>query len=397
MEASRSPAILQVADYGGNYSGNFVASLRALSDPCRSLGLRLAFAFSRLSEEPPFIRTLREEGFPVYLLDRAATLLDRVRALTELAGEANATLLHTHFARYDVPAALAAIHRRRPLSVVWHAHSPMPKNLSVNSVAKEAIKMRVLGRSVHLAAVSPAILDEAIGNGFPVSRAHHIPNAVDVQRATAREIGRNETRRRLAIPPGAPTVLTFGWDPLRKGIDVALDAIASLWAGESGPFLLVIGGHELHAFLHARWRGTTPTWVRVLPLREHVGDLYAAADVFVSASRAEGFPYALGEAVANGMPILASHIPGCEWVREIEGARFVPPGDAVSLARALREAIRLSPERRAHIRRAQRAYAAEHLSLSAWAQRVAGVYRESLAGMIPLSGKRLKPARPISA
>jgi glycosyltransferase involved in cell wall biosynthesis len=376
---SGSPSVLHLADYGGAYSGNFVASLRSLVEPSRALGLRVVFGFSDIAKGLPFLDDLRAQGLPVHLLPKTASLRDRTSAVGQLARAENAALYHTHFYRWDVPAALAAAGSSRTPQVVWHLHSPIG-NRSIASQAKEAFKLRLLGRRARVAAVSEAILSEVIGWGFPSNRASYIPNGIDLARATARSAGRDALRRELAIPPGGQVVLAFGWDPLRKGVDVALDAFASLATrGDVEVVLVVVGTDDLQTLLEKRFAGGFPSWLRFLRPREHVGDLYAATDVFLSASRVEGFPYALGEALANGLPVVISDIPGCEWAREIEGTRFFPSGDGTALAEAVLDVARWTPERRAVFGRAGRALAEARLSLGAWAARVAGLYERAVA------------------
>jgi glycosyltransferase involved in cell wall biosynthesis len=380
MRASAGPSVLHLADYGGAYSGNFVASLRALAEPCRAMGLRVALAFSDVARGRPWIDALRADGFPVHFVARAESLSGRARAIGELAAAEDAALIHTHYTRYDVPAAIATARRRRRAPLVWHVHSPFPPRRPVKSMAKELVKLGLLGRRARIAAVSDAIMRDCIGLGFPKARACTIPNAIDLAHATDARAGRDEVRRQLGVPSAAQVALAFGWQPVRKGIDLALDAVASLAGSgaEGGPVLAVVGTDELQAFLAARFGSALPRWVRFLRPQEHVADLYAAADVFLSSSRSEGFPYALGEALANGLPIVVSDIPGCEWARPVDAARFFPRDDAAALADALAGALRLDPAQREAQARSARAFARAHLSLDAWAIRVAELYREAL-------------------
>src|SRR3954462_1789478 len=346
--------VLHLADYGGSYSGNFVASLRSLFEPCRALGLRVVLGFSDIVEGHPWVDELRQEGIPLHLLRKHAPLAQRSREVARLAELENASVIHTHFYRWDVPASLAAAGSSRIPRVVWHLHSPLPEVRRFGARAKDAMKHRVLGRRARVAAVSEAILREVVESGFPSARASYIPNGIDLARATTLHAGRTAVRRELGISDDAQMVLAFGWDPLRKGVDLALDAFASLAAGGDRRLVLTIVGPEgLEALFQGRFAGALPVWLRVLEPREHVADLYAAADIFLSASRAEGFPYALGEALAkgppppvrdkpglgeapaNGSPVAVSDIPGGEWLRDSEGTRYFPPGDGAALAAAI--------------------------------------------------------------
>lgn len=370
--------LFQVADYGAAYPGAFIASLRALETPCRVLGLSLGFVFSSRVQDPPWLSGLRRDGFPVHVLGAGDPLAARTRALRTLAARHGPTILHTHFGTFDVPAALAALGSRGRTRVVWHAHNALPRGRSFRSAVKDVAKLAVLGRWAWLATASPALIDEAVAHGFPRSRARHVSNGVDLGHATRTRLGREAFRHALGISPDAVVVLAFGWEPHRKGIDLALAALREGAPGPTEPVLLAVGAERLRAYLVEAGGGAIPRRIRFFGQREDVGDLYAAADVFLSASREEGFSYALGEALANGLPVVASDIPGTRWARAAPGVELFRSGDAASLGGALRRSFaRPAAEREAAAAGARR-FAREQLALAAWARRVADVYRTAL-------------------
>ena len=140
---------------------------------------------------------------------------------------------------------------------------------------------------------------------------------------------RAAARERFGLAPGEPTVAFLGRRVPIKGLDVLSRAMRHL----PDVTLLVAGG------------GNEPTTGRILgELRgEARDDLLAAADVLALPSlpqggRTEGAPMVLIEALAAGLPVVASDLPG---IRETAhgAARLVPPGDPVALARALRAVL----------------------------------------------------------
>jgi glycosyltransferase involved in cell wall biosynthesis len=177
----------------------------------------------------------------------------------------------------------------------------------------------------------------------PVGSIGRIYNGVDVARyageASADEVSR--IRASLGIGPDEIMILTVGRLTAQKGLGDLLSAFAK--ASPSRPFarLLIAGdGPErdhlegLIASLDLRDR------VRLLGNVERPDDLYRSADLFVLASRYEGFPFAMLEAMAAGLPVLATRFGGAdEMVEHGRDGLLVPAGDVDGLADAIGVAL----------------------------------------------------------
>jgi len=148
---------------------------------------------------------------------------------------------------------------------------------------------------------------------------------------------RAAARRALGI--GHELVLvSVGRQEYQKGHTVLLEALARLPSGVPPVILLQAGrrGRASEALEDGVRRLNGRHRVRLLGHRNDVPELLAAADLFVFPSRYEGLGGSLLEAMALGLPVVASALPAVgEVVEEGGNAVLVPPGDAAALAGAL--------------------------------------------------------------
>lgn len=151
-----------------------------------------------------------------------------------------------------------------------------------------------------------------------------------------------------AASDGPPTLLFVGRLRLRKGLEVALEALRVLDAGEGAPSLLIVGDGEHRQRLEARTRALglegRVTFAGRQP-REQVEALMDRARVLVVPSLYEGMPLVIVEAMQRGLPVVASAVSGIpEVVIDGETGWLVPSEDPSALAAALGEACRDAAE-----------------------------------------------------
>jgi teichuronic acid biosynthesis glycosyltransferase TuaC len=181
-----------------------------------------------------------------------------------------------------------------------------------------------------------------------------------VSRAHARSIARwverpidvlpnfiDETR----FPPAkrAPAepfrLLSVGHLVPQKGFDVLLRALAIRLADGDHLHLSIVGkgyeGDALRALAHDLAIESAITWVGA-PDRAEMPAIYRAADAFVLASRHESFGVVVIEALASGLPVVATRCGGPEEIVTPECGLLVPPEDPAALATALSEIARRS-------------------------------------------------------
>ncbi len=173
-------------------------------------------------------------------------------------------------------------------------------------------------------------------------------------------------RRALGIPDDACTVVWHGRVNVgMKGLDVLARAWSRVVAARPGRplrLLLVGGGAESEQLDRILAEGAVPDVVRRSEFvndRVELGNLIAAGDIAVLASRREGLPVAPLEAMALGLPLVATDVAGVRDILEDpdrHGGVVVPAADPEALARALGELID-DPARRAALGERARARA----------------------------------------
>lgn len=172
--------------------------------------------------------------------------------------------------------------------------------------------------------------------------AHGNINGVDLEyfRPSGR---RAEIRRELGIPHDAVLFVFIGRVTAEKGVRELLAAFETLRAETSATpvALALVGGHEDDAAA-----GTNTPGVFLPGFMQDVRPWLEAADVFVLPSWREGFPNALLQAGAMGLPSVATDICGCnEILKHGENGLLVPPRDEQALLAAMKT-LRDSPEQR---------------------------------------------------
>jgi len=162
-------------------------------------------------------------------------------------------------------------------------------------------------------------------------------------------------------------------------VDLAMKAARGLVEVDRLPIKLVlVGDAPTREFVEREYPEGFPAWLQVARPLDSVGTYLAASDLFVSASRAEGFSYAVTEALGSGRPVATTDIPGMEWARSMPGAAFCAPEDADDLRRAIRQVFSWSAEDRASRLAVSRERILDRYTVEAWARQIVDYYREIL-------------------
>ena len=236
-------------------------------------------------------------------------------------------------------------------------------------------RLWLLARLVDVfVAVSDEIARELRSCGVPDERIAKIPNGVDCGRFQPATTERRQALREELGLGDRQVALYVGRLEPEKGLDLLLEAWAQVRQLLPRALLLIVGDGGLRSSLERR---AGPS-VRFVGLADDPLPYYQAADCFVLSSRSEGLPNALLEALAAGLPVVATAVGGIvDVVGPDAGGLLVAPGDPGALAAALGEA--LSRVDRERMGQAGRARVLADYSLERTADRLLDLYRQLAA------------------
>ena len=293
-----------------------------------------------------------------------------VQALAELLRRERIDLLHAHLYHANLIGRLAA--RRAGIPCVVSIHNTYTRPKWHRRLANWWLARRHTGAII---AGSEEIRRDILRyDHVRPELVEVIPNAVDLSRS-ASALTREAARERLGLAAEAYVLGTVGRLEEQKGHRFLLDALDRLRAqGLDAVLLLVGGGREEAALREQAARLALGERVCFLGMRDDLGDLFRAMDLFVMPSLWEGLSLAMLSAMAAGLPVVATHVGGVPEVLGDDERGFVlPPGDAAALAERIAW-CHAHPDAAARAGTAGAAHVRANYSDAALVKRVEAVY-----------------------
>jgi glycosyltransferase involved in cell wall biosynthesis len=241
-------------------------------------------------------------------------------------------ILHAHnLFFFSTPAAVLLRHLvRRPLVTTLHLGSV--RRLGGSSGLLASSYERLLGRAVvrgsdRLVAVSSAVARHAIHLGARPERVRVIANGVDTSRFHP-DAGRRN---------GAFRIACVGRLIFNKGPQYLVEAAPEVLLARPEAEFVFVGDGPLRPHLEKRARQLGVSHrLTFLGTRPDVASILQTCDILVRPSLLEGMPLTVLEAMACGLPVVATPVSGtAELVRHGENGLLVPSADPASLARAI--------------------------------------------------------------
>lgn len=320
----------------------------------------------------PFFEPLADAGVVTRTVTVPRRGYRRERAaIAAVIRELHPDVVHTHGYRPDVVDAGVA--RRMGIPVVTTVHGFTGGGWKNRMY--EWLQCRAFRGFDAVVAVSRPLVALLEKHGVSPSRIHEVPNA---WRPTAPPCSRASARAELKLPSNAFVVGWVGRLSHEKGPDVLLEALLQL---RDLPLVVsMVGNGLMRVALQSqagrlglngrlRWHGAVAD----------AGSLLAAFDVCVLSSRTEGTPIVLFEAMAAGVPVVATRVGGVPDVVSPAEAALVPSEDPVALAAAIRAVYRDPVAARARAVAARARLERAH-SVASWLGRYEEIYRRVSRG-----------------
>lgn len=291
------------------------------------------------------------------------------RLLRRLCRQGRVDLIDAHFGYPDGDAAVRLGRwLNRPVTLTLRGTEPRHSRAPG---LRPRLRRALLGAD-HIISVSESLRRVALGLGVPPERTSVVGNGVDTD--TFHPVDRMQSRRQLGLPEEAQVLVTVGGLCERKGFHRVIEQLPHLCERHPDLHYLVVGGPTAEG----DWTDRLQRMRTELGLQERVhllGNLppealkgvLSAADVFVLATRNEGWANVILEAMACGLPVVATDVGGnTEVISAPELGSIVPFGDGAELGAALDRALTRNWDRQAII---------NHARANSWDTRVEALLR----------------------
>lgn len=371
MPDNRKRILFAINSLAGGGAERVLTTLLAASEPWRD---RYAIHLALLDREPAAYPV--PDWIEVHQLDARHRLLPSLIQLRGLAGRLAPDATLSFLTRANVANAAAMAGRGRPWLVSERVNTSAHLGSGLGAMFAKAMVRASYPRAAHVIAVSEGVVDDLVANfGVRRERVSAIANPVDHRRIA--ELAQEAP----AFVPDGPYVVAAGRLVPNKNFAMLLDAYA-----RSGlpARLVILGEGPERAALESRAQALgIADRVDMPGFIDNPYALLARAALFAMPSNAEGFPNGLVEAMACGLPVVATNcasgpseilaglareaVPG---PMDVDAGALVPPDDPARFADAL-SAVHAEPRRSAAGAAAlQRslAYGVEQAAANYWAR-----------------------------
>src|ERR1051326_1280180 len=324
--------------------------------------------FVAANPDSPILAELRKRASPDLFKLSASKALNfaKLIALRRFVHEHSIEIVHAHMAR-DYPLAALAVGRNRDarLIITRHVLFPMSK---LHRITRR--------RVAKVIAVSQAVASVVRAQGiFRDDQIDVVPNGIDLAKFRPRVAGHSSGRLRVGI--------LGEWTP-NKG-QIEFGRAAEIVAAKIANVAFIIAGRDnsnegeygrqLKKLIEA---SSIRDRIQLIESRIDVAQLLSSIDVVVSASKSEAFGLAIVEAMAAGVPVIATATAGSREIISVnETGCLVPISDINKMASAMAHMLK-NPAKRQQISESAREMVTGRFSVKRMISGTEAVYREAI-------------------
>jgi len=334
------------------------------------------------------VSRLREAGVPVVEFGaRNLRDLRTFRRVRDYVRDQRIDLIHAHLTYAGIWSALLTRQTGIPSVVSLHVATSATRTLRpslrhrISTDVRDWLMRKVLNRwATRVIMVSEALRQTYLRHGdLRPEKVQVVHNGIELDRfARDREATRDRVHAEFDIPRDAPVLVTVAVLRPGKGVEVLLEAARAV---KDAHFLILGDGPkraEWEALASAHGIGERVHWAGY---RTDVDALLAGCDLLVHPSLDDAFPTVLLEAMAAGLPVVASEVGGIPEIVVVgDTGLLVSPGDAAALARSI-NALLLDRAQLVRMGEVGREVATTRFSTGAWVGRLVGVYEDVLPAL----------------
>lgn len=329
-----------------------------------------------LKSPGPTGESIRELGVPVRALRMDESPFSAVLQLYKFLVDFDPDLVQTWLYHADLVGGLIARIQRRP--VVWSLHWENPMGRTLKRSTRLVARLNAWGGSWipdHIISCSKTAAEAHVQFGYPEEKMSMIPNGFELDQFRPDSQCRTEVRDELGIPSKAPVVGMVARHHPQKDHENFLHA--AVLAQQRIPSLhFVLAGTDVRPEVdpfreyHHQFE---PGTLHLLGHRNDIPRLMPMLDVASLSSNSEAFPMVLGEAMASGVPCVATDVGDVAHLLGDTGI-VVPPEDSEALANGWIQLFEGSDEYREELGRAARKRVQEKFSQEAVIEQYESVY-----------------------
>jgi glycosyltransferase involved in cell wall biosynthesis len=338
-----------------------------------------------LDQSGPAADWIESDDVPIVeLKKRSGNDLHLSRRLAGVFSDYGVDVAHSH----NWGTLLETVLARRRAGTTVHVHAERGTVLGELNSKGLRTKLRGLAarwalRRTDAVVTNAHSVSERIASrcGYPAQSVRIIPNGVEQPFMGDAASARREVRRELGISDSAFVYGSLGRLATVKGFDIAVQSLAHLVAAAChDPHLVLIGdGPDRDRLLAEAARLGVSQRVHLVGHREDIGRWLCGLDVYINSSLSEGMSQSIVEAMASGLPVVATDVGDNRRVvcGDAECGKIVPPRDAQQLADTLGQ-LANSPDVRRALGAASRQCHAAQYSIAKMVQRYTDLYDELL-------------------